>query len=297
MTPPPTTPTDARSQADRHAQADRRLAMLDRNRQTLDAIRARFGRSADPAALSALARDYAMPDWSAGAIGVLDACVLYDLIAAIRPARVIEVGTASGGSTATILRALHDAAIPLTDADGPVVRSYDLHPYCFSDRTRPVGSAVSELVPQLAHGVSFTTGTSIDAGRDLAGFGAQLAFIDAEHRHPWPTIDLLAILPALAPGAWVVVHDIDLPAAAARYEHAHSTTVNWHHAGAQWLFEAWPYESLAGLGDARNIGALAMPDHPITRARLRAQLADLIAQPCEIDPPPDAAALLAGDPP
>lgn len=291
MTARATTPTDPT------AQADRRVAMLDRNRQTHDAIRARFGRSAPPRALTAIARDYAMPEWSAGAVGVLDACFLYDLITAIRPTRLIEVGTASGGSTATILRALHEAAIPLTDDLGPVVRSYDLHPYCFSDRTRPVGAAVGELVAHLAHGVRLTTGTSLDAARDLAGYGAQLAFIDAEHRHPWPTIDLLAILPALAPGAWVVLHDIDLPAAAVRYERAHHTTVDWHHAGAQWLFEAWPYETLAGLGGARNIGALAMPDHPTTRARLREQLADAIARPCEIDPPPEAQALLDGDPP
>lgn len=293
MTAPSTTPTDPPAQT----QADRRVAMLDGYRQTHDAIRARCGRGADPAALTALARDYAMPDWSAGAVGVLDACFLYDLITAVRPTRVIEVGTASGGSTATILRALHESAIPLTDDQGPVVRSYDLHPYCFSDRTRPVGSAVGELTPQLAHGVRFTTGTSLDAGRDLAGFDAQLAFIDAEHRHPWPTIDLLAILPALAPGAWVVLHDIDLPAAAKRYEQAHSTAVDWHHAGAQWLFKAWPDDSLAGRSGARNIGALALPDHPITRAHLRAQLADAIARPYEIDPPPQARALLLADPP
>jgi len=234
-----------------------------------------------------------MPSWAGGAIGVLDACFLYDLIAALRPTHLIEIGTASGGSTATMLRALHDHDIPLTDAQGPTLRSFDLHPFCFSARTKPVGAAIHELVLHLAHGVSFTTGaTSLDAGRTLAGFNAQLAFIDAEHRHPWPTIDLLALLPAMAPGAWVVLHDIDLPAAASRYEAAHSTRVDWHHAGAQWLYEAWPFEKLAGLGKASNIGAIALPDQPLTRAQWRSELAEVLARPFEVTPPPDAAALL-----
>lgn len=289
MTTPSSTPTCS-PDADL---ADRRAAMLGDNMATHEAIRARFDRGAAPADLDRLARSYAMPKWAGGAIGVLDACFLYDLIAALRPARLIEIGTASGGSTATILRALAEHDIPMTTADGPALRSFDLHPYCFSDRTKPVGAAIHDLVPHLAHGVSFTTGTtSLDAGSTLAGWNAQLAFIDAEHRHPWPTIDLLALLPAMAPGAWVVLHDIDLPAAATRYEAAHNTRVHWHHAGAQWLYEAWPFEKFAGAGNARNIGALALPDRPLTRAQWHMALAEVLARPFEVTPPPEAAALL-----
>ena len=36
-------------------------------------------------------------------------------------------------------------------------------------------------------------------------------FIDANHNHPWPSLDLMASLDSLSVGAIVVLHDINLP--------------------------------------------------------------------------------------
>jgi hypothetical protein len=37
-----------------------------------------------------------------------------------------------------------------------------------------------------------------------------MAFIDADHQHPWPTLDMIAVLPALRKQACIVVHDLTL---------------------------------------------------------------------------------------
>jgi hypothetical protein len=85
----------------------------------------------------------------------------------------------------------------------------------------------------------------------LAGLKAPFAFIDANHLHPWATVDLLGLLPALAPSAWVALHDVRLPFVPGR------TDTRGH--GARHLFETWPGEKRQG-GTDDNIGAIRLPD-------------------------------------
>lgn len=266
------------------SKGQQRLARLRANTAMHRVLRTRFGLKADDEALARVAEFYETPAWAVGCIGVVDAMFLYDMVAGVRPERIIEIGVASGGSTSLLLRALADAGLTARDERGEArLRSFDLHPFCYFDRTRPVGSAVAEMCPDLADGLDLRRGmTAIDAGRLLAGGGAALAFVDGDHRHPAPTADVLALAPALAPGAWIVLHDIDLPAAAKRYEANHATRVDWHHAGAEVLFEHWPFEKLRGAGDAANIGAVRVPTG---RAMTRGDLAGPIGEPWEFDPP------------
>ena len=239
----------------------------------------------DETAVARLARRYRPPPWAQGCISAHDAMFLYDLVRAVRPDRVIEVGVAAGGSTALLLLALADAGIALEGQ--PVLHSFELHPFCYFDRTRPVGSAVAEMVPELAHGVKLhVRGTAAAAAAALRAHPVSLALIDADHRHPCPTADLLTLLPALRPGAWVALHDIALPEIAAAHERRTGEQVSWGERGAQLLFEHWPFEKVRGGGTAdrigaRNIGAIRIPiDHAVSVDDLQA----LIDQPWEVVP-------------
>ncbi len=274
-----------------------RLERLERSIASHRAVRAAFGRAEDPDALRRTAEIFEVPDWAQGSVGLVDALFLYDMVACLRPGRIVEIGAASGASSAVLLHALHDAGSPLEGDAGPALVSIDLHRWCYFDRTRAVGSAVAEMAPALARGcLLHTNRTALDLGALVPGPDHALdhglfdmAFIDGDHRHPAPTVDLLALAPFLRPGGWAILHDIDLPAAADRYERAHGVKVPWHHAGAQHLFDAWPWRKLRGELDGFNIGAVQLPDGPVTAADLRAA----IDHPFEYTPSPAAAALLA----
>ena len=261
---------------------------LDANNQTHLLVRAHLGIAPDPGAIRRIADFYHPPKWAVGCIGAVDALFLYDFVAGLRPDRVIEIGTAGGGSAAVLALAMHDA--DLGQPGQPLVQTFDRHTHCYFDRSRPVGSAVREMLPSLAPRVRIHThATAIDAARLFAGRPVRLAFIDADHRHPHPTADLLALLPAIEPGGWVVLHDIDLPTADARYEAQSGQRVTWHEHGAQYLFNAWPHEKIAGVGQGANIGAIRIPDTGAVRA---GDLADLIDRPWEAEPDPLVRAIL-----
>src|SRR5690606_413497 len=131
-----------------------------------------------------------------------------------------------------------------------VLYSGDIQRTCYFDASRQTGAAVQELYP--GHRATWHLDTNTDARRVRAALvpgSVDLCFIDANHYHPWPLLDLLQIAPLLRPEAWVVLHDIELPRLHPRFQ-AH---------GPQWLFEAWPFNKIHGLGGSENIGAVQLP--------------------------------------
>lgn len=246
-------------------------------------VRARFGKNADPRFIDRVLACYRPPEWAVGSIGVLDAVVLRDAVCCVGPSRVVEIGTAAGVSTLVLAGAMRELG-----RSGVCVHTYDLHPWCFFDRSRGVGSAIDGADPLLAGLIDRRVRrTAVDAGRELSGVG--LAFIDGDHRHPMPCADVLALLPALSEGAWVVLHDVDLPAAADRYERLHGVRVDWKQYGAQWLFESWPFEKFVPSGHA-NIGLLRIP---AGRRVTPDDLGACLARPWETTPGAGVAGLLA----
>jgi predicted O-methyltransferase YrrM len=257
-----------------------------------EALRRRFGIEPDTTMPERVLACYRPPPWAEGSVGVLDAMALRDAVHGLRPHAVIEIGTAAGTSALVLARAMLEAGCAAPGA----VHTFDLHPWCYFDRSRPVGAAIDEAEPEARAVVEASTGaTALDAGRLLAGRGLTLAFIDADHRHPMPALDVLALRPALAPGAWIVLHDIDLPAQAERYERRRGVRVDWRQHGAKHLFDAWPFEKLA-LPLHTNIGLIRLPaDRPVRPEDLR----PCLDRPWEIQPPARDLALLelpTGDP-
>jgi predicted O-methyltransferase YrrM len=192
---------------------------------------------------------YPAPAWAAGALPRDDAEFLFETILAHQPATVVEIGVASGVSSAVILSAL-DA---LPDSVSRTLTSCDIVPRCYFDAQYATGDAVRTMYP--ASRARWMLDTNLDTRRlsqTMAPASIDLLFIDANHYHPWPLLDLLHLSVAARPWSWVVLHDINLP-------HVSPALQAW---GAKWLFEAWPLAKITGGGPDGNIGAVQLPDDP-----------------------------------
>lgn len=191
-----------------------------------------------------------VPAWSRGMISGEDAAFLNAVIEKIRPDHVYEIGVASGTSAALILSTM----APFADPFKVWLYSYDITGQCYFDRSRAVGDATREMVPALLENWKLNTAaTALDVARDRQLSSRPLYFIDANHIHPWPTLDLIALLPVLKPGDCVVLHDINLPA---------KTAGKFPDEGAQWLMEDWTGPRLVPDVALPNIGAILIPDDP-----------------------------------
>jgi len=254
-------------------------------------LRHRFGIAPDPDALIRLAAWYTPPADARGAVLLDDALFLFDMILCLRPQRMVELGTASGVSTAVLLKSMaaaHGRDSASAAGTGWSVPTYDLLSHCYWDANVPIGYAIKVMAPELAdRAVLHAPGVATDIARDFGPSGAgplPLLFIDACHQHPYPVGDLLGALPALAAGAWVILHDINLPARAAAYEQQSGEKVHWGERGAKLLFDHWPFEKLTGCGSVPNIGAIRLPARTSGTDFDPSLLAPLIAQPWETEP-------------
>ncbi len=252
-------------------------------------VRAAFGLDAEPDFADRVLALHRPAPWASGSIGVFDAMVLRDVVHGLRPSRVLEIGTAAGTSALLLAKAMEEAGCAADEQ--PSVHTYDLHPWCYFDRSRAVGSAIDEAGTNIRSRIVRRVGvTAIDAGREFAGADIRMAFVDADHRHPMPAADVLALLPAMAPGGWIVLHDTNLPAEAEHYEQVKGVRVDWKQHGAKWLFDTWPFEKLVPPMH-KNIGMVQIPlDRVVTAADLAPCLCSP-AMPWEMSPGPDVLGL------
>jgi predicted O-methyltransferase YrrM len=213
-----------------------------------------------------------------GAIGMGDLLFLHAFVSVLAPDRVVEIGTLSGFSAAVIADAVAQHQNP--ESESVVVDTIDLNPRCLTDQTKPVGFEIPQLVPHLSSRIRVHAGKDARYVEQIARAGElQLVFIDADHQHPRPTLDLIRVARFVRPGGWVVVHDIELGSLGERMDAAGTPLEHGAPSGAQWLFEAWPFGKISG----GNIGALRLPSNvrdlvPFALAMLRI--------PSELEPLP-----------
>jgi len=217
--------------------------------------------------LEELARIYAeRPDWVTGYISLRDARFLLSRALEGDGDLLVELGTASGMSTVALAYALRSGRLV----------TYDIDTHFYADRTKRVGDAARVMLSseQLA-GIEFRNPASAlnlreDCGPDTIPF----LFIDANHKHPWPTLDLLAVLPCLKVGAEVVMHDINLPEISPDFQ-------TW---GAKRLFDDLVAEKrLDEAAAIPNIGSVVIPPD---KAAFRAHLVGILHRhPWETDAP------------
>jgi predicted O-methyltransferase YrrM len=210
------------------------------------------------------------PAWAKGSISLSDARFLYDRALQARTETVVEIGTASGVSTAVLCSALAQRAGDYT------VATYDISPTFYGDRRRHTGSAAKEMLPaeQMAHVRLRNPATALAVSDDFPEDSLGFAFIDAAHKHPWPSLDLLAILPSLRPGAEVALHDINLPL----------INPDWQAWGVKYLFDELDVEKHVNPGsETPNIGSIVVPKDK--EALRRQVLASIEAHDFEVEVP------------
>jgi hypothetical protein len=195
-----------------------------------------------------------------GGIGSRDYFFLTALVSILAPRRVVEIGTLTGFSAAIIAAAIHrqhGAGSPSRRGE-ITVETIDAHTHCIIDKTKPIGFEIPELIPSLASTVRIHTGRESDYVRQIAArdeFG--LAFIDADHRHPWPLLDVLRLAPYVQSGGWILLHDIQLGTYGQDQRAAGQALEGGTPFGAEWLFERWPFRKIRSF----HIGAIELPTH------------------------------------
>lgn len=183
---------------------------------------------------------YNPPKWATSYIGSNDATFITELIKTQKPKEIIEIGVASGFSSIILLESL-DRYV-----DKGHLHSFDILEKCHFNNSYPIGFAVEELAPHLKQYWSLhTKSTGFDAGKLLNGRDINFLFIDGNHFHPWPTLDLLALIPAISNNSHIILHDIS-------ENWAHTTNIY----GPMHIFNLWPYEKKS----QNNIGYITISD-------------------------------------
>jgi predicted O-methyltransferase YrrM len=221
---------------------------------------------------------YRRPKWGRGMITEDDARFLHGLVVDVRPDVAVEVGVAAGCSSLHILSAM--ASYREREIGDTWLYSFDIRERCYFDESQLTGAAVAEFMPELRAHYRLTVGDVVLARQMLTGLHAHFAFIDANHFHPWAAADLLGLLPVLAPGAWVAVHDIRLPL----LERGKSS----RGLGPRHLFDQWPGEKRQGGAD-NNVGAIRLPEN---RADVERWLTGTFQQPWQVALPDEVCAAL-----
>ncbi len=189
-----------------------------------------------------------------GTIGWSDYFFLTAFVSILAPQRVLEIGTLTGFSAAVIAAALsrqhgNDSAT--------WVDTIDVRPQCLIDDTRPTGFEIPELIPNLTSMVRLHIPHDSAFVSELAKREElQIVFIDADHRHPRPLLDLLRLAPYVRPDGWILLHDIQLGTIGEKMRASGEPTPWGAPYGGEWLFDSWPWRKISG----GNIGAVQLPN-------------------------------------
>jgi len=150
--------------------------------------------------LTALHAQHLRPGFGSTTADELD--YIQRLIAQHKPKRFIEIGTASGLTTGFIARFM-------AENGGAEVTSIDLSDRFFGQTDQPVGYLAKEIYQGRDVTIDIHPRTSALNLARLDG-GWDMAFVDANHQHPWPTLDTLALAPFLRGPKIVIHHDLQL---------------------------------------------------------------------------------------
>lgn len=196
----------------------------------------------------------------------------------LRPQVAIEIGTASGSSAAIIAKmiALWQEQAGATSSR-PVVHTIDNKTDYVFDSAKPVGFAIDLMTPELRDRIAVhAPQDSSHCCQLLGGNELTFAFVDGNHRHPWPLFDVLQIQQLMKRG-WILLHDINLPDLIKRAVAAGQEVVHEPVYGAKYVFDFWPDEKIS----AGNIGAIKIPADRRSLGRFVTKLREL---PYEVRP-------------
>jgi hypothetical protein len=208
-----------------------------------------------------------MPEWvTEGSLCLSDTRFLFDTVLKTGANLAVEIGTGSGFSTSVLCHALNFASQADMIPSNFHVVSYDAATNYYADTSKRVGDATREqLSPELLKHITFRNPALASSLKQHHGNDdIEFLFNDADHAHPWPTLDMLATLDLLKHGAVVVLHDINLPIWCPEFQ-------EW---GAKYLFDGLDLEkSVPQEESVPNIGSIRIPED---KESLRARLLEIL---------------------
>lgn len=139
-----------------------------------------------------------------GSISANEALFLQTGITNYKPKQFIEIGTASGLSTGFI-------ALFMDENAGVNLTTLDLDTTFWVDRTKATGFLTEKIYQHDRVDIDFIRGEiSPYINGHFPREYFDMAFIDANHQHPWPTLDMICLLPMMKPGSLIYHHDLAL---------------------------------------------------------------------------------------
>jgi predicted O-methyltransferase YrrM len=187
-----------------------------------------------------------------GTIHFGDCLFLTAFVSVLAPSRAIEIGTFGGFSAAVMAAAIrwqHPAERKI------LVDTIDRNTHSLIEPDKPVGFLLHEMFPALADAVKVHAPAESGIVRELADRDEiEFAFIDADHQHPRPLLDLVRLIPFMRSGGWIMLHDIQLGSDSLAKGN-HESLPFGAPFGAEWLFDGWPFRKISG----GNIGAVQIP--------------------------------------
>lgn len=211
-----------------------------------------------------------------GPITAGDGFFIAAFLAGLRPMAMLEVGVCSGVSSAFILYAAHKLGLV---RDGRAfLTSIDLLALHGPDKLE-VGRVVRlnypSLLPYWRLHVGVTApqvalGEAAELGSEIAASRATLAFIDANHAHPWPLADALAVQRMLPAGSWMLMQDAQLMERWLGHRIERGVPVPKPCRGVNLIASLWPGDKVIGWDICYNMAALKVPLEGIASLRSQA---------------------------
>jgi predicted O-methyltransferase YrrM len=233
----------------------------------------RPGKTAPPDELAFL-RSIESYAGKAGTIHVGDCLFLTAFVSILAPPRAIEIGTLGGFSAAVIAAAIRWQR---PGEKRILVETVDRNTHSLLEPEKAVGFLLREMFPAFADAVRIHVPADSGSVREFAGRDEiEFAFVDADHQHPRPLLDLVRLGPFLRPGAWVVFHDVRLGTHTAEKGDLESLAFGAPF-GAEWFFQNWPFRKISG----GNIGAVQIP---ADKSAMIAPALRLMELPFEVNP-------------
>jgi hypothetical protein len=217
-----------------------------------------------------------------GQITAGDGLFLACMMERVRPSAMIEIGVASGYSSAFIL---HHAQVMGLVGDGAFLTSYDLVKK--TSAGMETGSLLRSQFPQFERFWSLNcevTSADLAHGRvaaPLINKGENvLAFIDGGHNHPWPLMDLAYLMSILDPGSWIVMQDSQMMERWIADCVIFGTTCPAPVRGVNLAVALWPGRKIIGHGICYNSAAVQLS---ISDAEFQSYAKEMLRYPNEIE--------------
>jgi len=137
-----------------------------------------------------------------GAISAYDVLAIQEQIIKHKPQHFLELGTASGMSSWFI-------STLLENNEGKSFDSVDKLEKFYADKCKDTGFLLNQIMPSPEIICKLHLGqNSCEFIKNNPNKQYDMVFIDANHQHPWPTLDMITILPNLVKEAIIIHHDL-----------------------------------------------------------------------------------------